>query len=342
MKNELEIIIVRVLQKDVTEEEMRIFSSWFYASEENKNLFFQMKQIFDNRKENLPADERFDVDAGWERLRKKLHESAVQNKSVTAPKTILRLNRWMIAVAAVFIGLIAVGSILFYAKVNQSDLWVEVRTEFRDEPKLIQLHDGSTVQLNASSVLKYPKKFKKNQREVYLDGEALFDVVKAEKSPFLVRGGKQVIRVLGTRFSVMNYSGDVYSVTTLISGKVSLETFDEENNPDQRIVINPDQQLRFNKHTGQVTLNDVDAAEAASWVNGTYAFYDEPLELITERLEKYYGVNIVIPDEFSRNEKYTGKFTSKQQIDEIIKIINFEDQFHTIFKGDTIVLQRNK
>jgi ferric-dicitrate binding protein FerR (iron transport regulator) len=93
----------------------------------------------------------------------------------------------------------------------------------------ILLPDGTKVFLNASTKFRYPNEFNRTNREVYLDGEAYFDVTANKNSPFIVRTSKQKIRVLGTKFNVMDYAEDDFAITTLVSGKIELVPFDESN-----------------------------------------------------------------------------------------------------------------
>ncbi|MDI9603736.1 MAG: DUF4974 domain-containing protein [Bacteroidota bacterium] len=339
MKNNIQEIIVRVLKNEVLEEEMRFFSEWLDSSDENKNLFFELKRIYDYRKEGGYPDDS-EMEASWERLLKKIQgkNSPLRRRNTSLRRKKLSITRWR--VAATITGLLILGATLFYAQRELPVTWVEIQNPARGNPLSISLPDGSAVQLNASSYLKYPKKFKRRGREIYLDGEALFDVVKQNGNDFVVHSNKHTIRVLGTKFNVMDYSSDAYSVTTLISGKVQLETFNEKKNLRDRVVMNPEQQLRFDATTGQITLNQVDIRETTSWINGVYSFQDVPLQQITDRLNKIYGVTIIIENEKSRTEKYTGKFSSKQDIEEIMRIINFNGQFNCITRNDTIILQQ--
>jgi ferric-dicitrate binding protein FerR (iron transport regulator) len=339
MKNNIQEIIVRVLKNEVLEEEMRFFSEWLDSSDENKNLFFELKRVYDYRKEGGYPDDS-EMEASWERLLKKIQgkNSPLRRRNTSLRRKKLSITRWR--VAATITGLLILGATLFYAQRELPVTWVEIQNPARGNPLSISLPDGSAVQLNASSYLKYPKKFKRRGREIYLDGEALFDVVKQNGNDFVVHSNKHTIRVLGTKFNVMDYSSDAYSVTTLISGKVQLETFNEKKNLRDRVVMNPEQQLRFDATTGQITLNQVDIRETTSWINGVYSFQDVPLQQITDRLNKIYGVTIIIENEKSRTEKYTGKFSSKQDIEEIMRIINFNGQFNCITRNDTIILQQ--
>ncbi len=335
---DIQQIIIHVLQNDVSEEEMAFFSEWFHSSSENKDLFFQLKDIYDHRKGGLMPDSE-EMKASWNRLMNKLENNPQHIfQSTTIKNKRVKLNRWQ-AVAAIFAGLLIIGASLFYGRMKQNSVWVEVRTTSSDQVQLVQLPDGSTVQLNVSSFLKYPKRFTGKKRQVYLDGEAIFDV-KNDGRSFEVQSDKQQIIVLGTQFNVMDYSSDPYAITTLVKGKIELKTFDESHKIKNRIVLNPNQQVLMDKNTDYVTLSEVNPDDILSWTTGSYSFENMPLEQITNRLEKMYDVVIIISDEKSRKEKYTGKFSSQQPIEEILRIINFKEQFEYYFRNDTIVLQR--
>lgn len=335
---DIQQIIIHVLQNDVSEEEMAFFSEWFHSSSENKDLFFQLKDIYDHRKGGLMPDSE-EMKASWNRLMNKLENNPQHIfQSTTIKNKRVKLNRWQ-AVAAIFAGLLIIGASLFYGRMKQNSVWVEVRTTSSDQVQLVQLPDGSTVQLNVSSFLKYPKRFTGKKRQVYLDGEAIFDV-KNDGRSFEVQSDKQQIIVLGTQFNVMDYSSDPYAITTLVKGKIELKTFDESHKIKNRIVLNPNQQVLMDKNTDYVTLSEVNPDDILSWTTGSYSFENMPLEQITNRLEKMYDVVIIISDEKSRKEKYTGKFSSQQPIEEILRIINFKEQFEYYFQNDTIFLQR--
>lgn len=87
----------------------------------------------------------------------------------------------------------------------------------------ISLEDGTRVWLNSESTLKYPEVFTGTTREVFLEGEAYFEVARNTNCPFIVHSGIQNIRVLGTSFGITNYADDQNLTTTLVSGKVQVE-----------------------------------------------------------------------------------------------------------------------
>ncbi|MEA5127561.1 MAG: FecR domain-containing protein [Proteiniphilum sp.] len=338
MNNEIPEIVVRVLQGNQTEEDMRIFLQWYRSSQENKDIFFQLKHIHDLRKGGLKPD-GIEVEASWDRLWVKLKKQSITDLALPEAVRNRRYSgilKFTVA-AAIAAVLVVAGIYIFYKGEDQIE-WIEVSTGVGSRPQTIMLSDGSIVRLNSSSMLRYPEKFNSNNREVYLDGEAYFNVKEDKAHTFVVHTDKQLINVLGTEFNVLAYSSDPYTITTLVTGKVKLDTYDDENNLKIEIVMQPNQQAYFDKEFQQTTLSEVNSQDVISWMKGIYSFRDAPLEEITRRFEKIYGVTIIIPDEMNRQEKYTGKFFAHQDIREIVNVLNFKGQFRLQFHADTILL----
>lgn len=315
-------LIIRVLDRRQTDEELQSFLDWYHASEENKQLFFQLKDIYERRKGGLYPDEQA-ISASWDRLCHKMK----RKHSRTAI--------WAMA-AAVFLALIVSGVLFLTGR--EEVRWVEVQTAPRSEPYPVLLSDGSTVLLNASSRLKYPEKFKGESREVYLDGEAFFTVASDKRRAFIVHTDQQDVRVLGTQFNVQGYSSDPHTITTLITGKVKLLTYNRSDHLNEEIEMLPNQQLFFDKQRNDASLSRIDPTETVTWMSGVYSFRDAPLEEITRRLGKVIGVAFNVPDELAREEKYTGKFFSNQSSEEIAAVLNFKGQFRTELRNDTLFL----
>jgi len=338
MNSQFEDIVIRVLENRQNQEEMQIFSEWYHASDKNKQFFFQLKDIYERRKGGFYPDEN-EIIHSWERLWEKIDKQPTPflipgRRSKSNWYASLSIRAVVAAIALVLV----VAGIWSLMKDHQQLTWTEVRTAPRSEPQTILLPDGSTVILNASSHLKYPKKFRGKNREIFLDGEAYFNVARDERHPFIVHSYQQDINVMGTQFNVLGYSSDSYVITTLITGRVKLATFDEEKDVKNEIVMHPNQQIYFDKKKNEALISEIDPREAVAWMNGIYSFRDASLEEITQRLEKVMGIHFVIDEEL-KNEKYTGKFFSHQSPEEIADILNFKQEFRIQFTDDTLLLQ---
>jgi ferric-dicitrate binding protein FerR (iron transport regulator) len=339
--NKLESVILHYLQGIISEEDMKELVAWINESEANKELFFRLKQVYDLRKGGLyPATD--EIQESGERLSVKMKQ--MKRKPSDQPSTVNSRRRWAILLNYAAVGMLFICLTLGLQKLLKKDPPpVEHYTELDMEsgPRMghLILPDGSKVVLNASTKFKYPDRFNAHVREVFLDGEAFFEVVHWEETPFIVHTAHQKISVLGTSFNVMDYSADDYAITTLVSGRVKIQPADAEGQPGTEYLLKPGQQAFLNKTTSELTLENITIDPKRIWVNKIYHFRDEPLLRIAQRLEKIYGVKIDIADEALQKERYTGIFRLEIPIDEVLEIINHQKQFVYKIKEDRIVIR---
>jgi ferric-dicitrate binding protein FerR (iron transport regulator) len=335
---EIEPIILHYLQGVISEEEMKTLRTWIGESEENRKLFFQLKQVYDLRRGGLYPDNK-EIEKNWERLLSKIKRLETESSGSASDENRFRsvfvsLLKYA-AVAAIFVCL-TLGIQKLSKKADTEVVFTEIDMEAGTRMSRLTLPDGSKVILNASTKLRYPDKFDSRSREVFLDGEAYFEVVHNKKQPFIVRTEHQQIRVLGTSFNVMDYSVDDYAITTLIEGSVELQMAGKDGMQGEKGILKPNQQVFFDKTNSELVLENVKIDLARTWVNKIYHFRDEPLYRIMQRLEKLYGVKIKIDDDVRKEDKYTGTFRMELSIEEIIKIVNYQKQFTYKITGEQI------
>lgn len=334
-KYNIEELIIRYLQLDINEEELCSLESWLEEDAEHRISFFELKNISDSIRKSFL--QREDVcESSWQRMKERLkNDQDVKAKIFNEPVSVkFSLPNYLkyVAIAIIAMG-IGWGMNLFLEEKNQYDpidnkvVYNEIRVQKGGRANTLILSDGSKVILNAATVFKYPSGFDKKERRVYLDGEAYFEVAKDTARPFVVKLQKQDVTVLGTSFNVQAYDSDPYSVITLLSGRIRLETFDEFGESTGYKYLSPREQAVSDNKTGLVSLVEVDTSLVNSWINGEYKFKDEPLSSIAKRLEKYYDVRIHIDNEHLQNVKYTGTFLLNQDILEVFRIIDYEKQF---------------
>jgi ferric-dicitrate binding protein FerR (iron transport regulator) len=186
------------------------------------------------------------------------------------------------------------------------------------------LADGSLITLSKNSSLKFRTNFNTDNREVWLSGEAYFDVKPDKKHPFIVHSLNNDIKVLGTVFNIKAYPGDALSETFLIHGRVEVIPHDTRY---KSIILTPNQKLITSLISGKSSLanqevhNQVvtiserkDAVEEVKWVRNRLNIENEPLSVIAGKLEDWYGIKIVFDDEEVKNLRYSGVFESESVI----------------------------
>lgn len=152
----------------------------------------------------------------------------------------------------------------------------------------IVLSDGTKVRLNAASHLKFPGKFSDRMRVVELEGEGYFEVTHDVKRPFLVKSGKQLVKVLGTVFNINTYSALSIVKTTLINGSVNVENVIDEHS----LLLMPGQQSVM-ADNGSLKKRIVVLADEVAWINKAISFNNKSFVDIMNEISRSYGIEVI-------------------------------------------------
>lgn len=202
-------------------------------------------------------------------------------------------------------------------------LEVPVKGEFN-----ITLADGTQVWLNSCSKLVYPVDFSDTIREVYLEGEAFFDVTENKEKPFIVKTKDYSVRVLGTAFNIMDYGDEGYSHTTLARGKVQIQY------GDQQEILTPGKQAFF--RDGKVSVKEVDPRFYTTWMNDRFYFDSENLENIMRKLSRWYGIRVEFKDENAKGLHFVGSVPKYSNISDVCYIIALATHVKFDLEGDIL------
>lgn len=194
------------------------------------------------------------------------------------------------------------------------------------------LCDGSRVHLNAATELRYPTVFTGGKREVYLSGEAYFEVEKDAEAPFIVRTDRMNIEVLGTSFNVNAYHDmDVYAAT-LTSGKIRAICGGNEYD------MQPGHQIRNNLRTGTVEVVKVDTNLYTSWKDGYYYFEACRLEDIMQTLSRWYGIHAFFQNSGLKEIEFTGRLKRYEDVSQLFKKFEHTRNVRFRLQGNTVVI----
>ena len=307
MENEHTELIIGYLQNNLTQEETDCFYNWVNESASNKELFFEIKAMYDA---GLPLSTPLETSESWGRLLNKKKNSQSR-----------RFNLWyqISTYAAVAILAVAISSMYFlFFHEEDNSLYSKYIGGDGLEADVVELPDGTHISLGSKTTFHYDKDYGKDKRIVYLEGEAYFDVAKQKDKPFIVKTKEQDIEALGTKFNVMAYPLDSLVVTTLSEGSVRLTSL----NMAHPTILKPDQQLIYNRNTKKSYLQDVDAQQYSSWTSGYYYFPQQSLQAILDRLSHVYGIQFTVNSEALNKRTFTGTFYRGQSIKDIMDIIN--------------------
>lgn len=187
------------------------------------------------------------------------------------------------------------------------------------ETRVVLLPDGTSVTLNHFSSLSYPERFKSDNREVKLNGEAYFEVTKDKKHPFIVQTEVIDVQVLGTHFNVDAYRNNPDVRTTLLSGSVAVSN----KNNSERMILKPNEVAIYNKVEQKLTRRILENAKnEISWRNGEFIFDNMPLQDIARELSNSFGTAIHIADSALQNYRITARFRNGEDLETILSVLH--------------------
>ena len=218
---------------------------------------------------------------------------------------------WMrVAAAACFAVLIGTGALLYVlrdsgqgtARNLTASKFLEVKTG-KGEKLNHTLPDGTVVQLNAQSSLKYPEHFSGSSRVLDFSGEGFFVVAKDANRPFIIHTAQTITRVLGTSFNLKAYPEEQETAIVVTEGKVSFS----DQGMKQSVLVNPDQCGTYTAGKSLVSSN-VYAAKYAAWKEGKLVFDNEKLSAVALKMERWFNVKVIIERPGLKEDRFSGKF----------------------------------
>jgi ferric-dicitrate binding protein FerR (iron transport regulator) len=355
MKQEMptgEKLIIKFLTGQLNGAEKEQFMAWLEADEGNRKLFSEYQAIWNIEKVRRELTDAA-VKEDWQRLRRKME---ALNKPVI--KMRVKKNgygrRWLQA-AAVFVAGFAFSWYLFNGRIvvnKGATVYNEITTPLGSR-STIKLPDGSKIILNAGSKLRYPLAFDKKKREVYLEGEAFFDVAKDKKHEFLVNTPYITIKVYGTQFDVKAYATDKTVETTLVRGKISvIPKLQADKTRKKEIVLKPNQRLVLYKKGNRdkdvsviagkrmseekrgnteppklIISKKVDPDYYTSWKDGRLIIRSERLDQLAVKLERRYDVRIHFSNDEVKKYRFTG-IIENETVEQVFDAIKTASKIH--------------
>jgi ferric-dicitrate binding protein FerR (iron transport regulator) len=269
---DIDLLIVRYLDNAATLDEKKILENWINSSEDNRQYFVRMVKTWE--KSHIYLQDDAIAEDHFFRFRQLLHRRKTR-----------RLVYSLSAAAAVALLVLVIRFFVPASNVLLSEATV-------DQKKEIVLPDGSIVWLNKNSSIEYPNNFTSN-REVFLTGEAFFDVTKNNGKPFTVKTKELTVKVLGTRFVVTDYNDEKNAEAVLETGKIKLKV--EEKG--EVFTLQPGQMVTHNCENGETQLQNVDVHQFTDWIKNSLVFENTSMKNVITQLEKWYGIKIECTDE---------------------------------------------
>lgn len=322
-----EQLLIRFLTHTCTPEDLRTIDQWIAADKSHATWLFETERIW-SLKDELRFSDKKEIGKAYERF------ILSQGENKNAGRHFYLSSVWKSVAAILIIGLLSLNLYQLVRPKTISENTIEVPKGQRVN---LTLSDGTKVWLNSESKLVYPSSFSSGKRNLKLEGEAFFEVMRDEDVPFVVQSPLLVVKVLGTKFNLRAYH-DEKSIVALVEGKVEVQT----NNQENRLVLNPNERASYSKDSGLVLEKDINVDQVKSWIKGEGVFIQQRLDDIVHNLERKYNVKIVIEDPSLRAEIFTCRFTETATIEQVLLLLkktreldfSVEREYIRIFKPE--------
>lgn len=296
-------------------------------------LYEQYKRYWEQQHLNHAADVEQALMATWQ----KIHHAPTLAEATTEAPVRRLFTAGRIAVAAVLLGMVLTATWYWMSGSRPPAMeWVETHNPKGIRSSIV-LPDGSKVWLAADSRLKYPRQFAGNRRDLYLEGEAFFEVTRNPQKPFVVQLEAGAVKVLGTSFDIKAYASTPEITTSVATGKVAF--IPPHNNGSDTVFLTPNKKSVYNVRSGKTSVRETDALADKAWIDGILLFDALTLEEIAVALERYYGKQVVFKDKQVKGYRYTGKFANNSPA-EILHYLSKTKVFTYTVSDSLIVIGR--
>lgn len=276
----------------------------------------------------------FQKDTSWntklgpeEKMKLELQESInkrIQKEEKGTPK-IYSLQFYMrVAAVLILVTFIGMGGRYIYLQKEKNPLALTEKATQPGQKSTLVLSDGTQIRLNSMSKITFLEEFSDKTREVFLEGEAFFDVAHNETRPFIIRTGGLTTQVLGTSFNVKAFPGEEIEVT-VATGKVQVsrttlakslpKNYNEnttesplEGERSSVVYLVPNEQATFSPATGIIEKHEVKLDNYLAWKEGIIQFDNVELGDAVKTLERWYGVTITFQKEKTKHCRIQGSY----------------------------------
>ncbi|AKP51597.1 hypothetical protein CA2015_2176 [Cyclobacterium amurskyense] len=331
-------IIGKILSGEASKDEQLELHRWMQKSADNVNTFEQMKRVWDATHINQKISNE---DRVFNKIQnKKLFLEGLKTETSNPkqlPNTLRKKGQFrrIAAIAACLMILISfpIYKSLVNTPENTHALPVLTHKENgRGQKSKVILSDGTNVWLNSSSKLSYINGFTDSIREVFLEGEAYFEVTKDKGKPFIVHTGNLKTTVLGTSFNIRHYPTDAHPTLFLEEGKVMYEYLKTSNETN---VLLPGNGVKWDSKKSEMVEFSDDPLHWNAWKNNILLFDDLDFKTALEECERWYDVDFIIKGTPPTHWRFTGKFKNAY-LKSVLQSMQYGKQFDFKIQGKNI------
>ncbi|WPV01939.1 DUF4974 domain-containing protein [Mucilaginibacter sp. cycad4] len=326
-------LLSRFADNSISEKEYRELKKYIADSSSDDELFEAMDNIWDKLETGISFIE-IDRSRVFDQI---LADPRFQTDK-TAVKELKPARHWLRIAASLLMACSSVIAAYFIYRANQDIPQIAYLEKIvpKGQKVKLRLPDGSIVFLNADSKIRFPEKFAGKTRDIFLEGEAFFDVVHDPDQPFIVHARGINTQVLGTAFDIESYHRDEVSVAVL-RGKVSVA-----DRVQKICVLLPNDNLVYNAETKRLTLGKVNANDLVAWKDGELILDNVTMEKAAEIIGRWYNVEFRFETPELKNYRFNVSFLKGEKITKVMDVISHLNGFKYRIERNTIILSGRK
>ena len=313
--------------EDLSIQELRELKALFTNSEGNKYI---ERWLVNNW--NMPVEDN--TLYSFERLREKIHKHEDKNSKTNFIK---QISKYYQRIAAIILLPLLIASAIFFLMPKKQETDYFIAEAPLGQKAKVELVDGTLVWLNSGSKIKYSTNYNKETRDIFLNGEAFFDVRKNKNKPFYVHTKHIDIEVTGTKFNVNAYQNEPSIQTSLIEGHVNLFV----NNSNEKYQLTPGKLIEYRKNTGKIIERSFKENETKSWTENELVFINDDFSKLKRKIERWYNMEVIYDSIAFANNKLTVTLNKGEQLSKLLEIIEVASDAECLIKEDKIIITKN-
>jgi transmembrane sensor len=330
-------LIAKYLAGECSEEE-KLAMEWWLEEADNQILFEQVKTSW-LEQSAYEISEDFNPEKGLNKLNALIEEAEGAGYQEDR-QNYIKIRSWLAAASIIF--LIGLGYFFIVKKTTKNPIqdvaWIE-KVSGENQTMHFILPDGSKIWLNKNSKLVFPGQFAAEEREVFLEGEAFFDIIPNPKKPFVVKSNKLSTRVLGTSFNIKAYKGDEISYVSVATGKVEVSKEIKKGDPIRITQLTPQQELVIDTKKDETYIDIVSASGIGAWRKDQLVFHNHTYAEVISRLEANYEVKIDLKRKALARCRVMASFNEDASLEQVLKLLSISNHFSYTIEGKLVTIR---
>jgi len=331
----MEKIIYKYIKNELTKEEVEELTLWLEESSANRAVFENIIGHWMITEEDINQSKKKVL----QEIKKVQNLPLIEKSKATGPSFLFG-DYMMLRVASILL----VGTLLSYLFLYITNLNTKetvatvvetqpliIKETFYGQKKTVTLPDGSVVKLNSGSKISYPEKFTENQRNIYLSGEAFFDVTPDASKPFIVSMDNNLsVKVLGTSFNILSYPNDNEIMVAVKTGKVSVKDIKKE------ILLKPAELVKYRPKKASFKRGQIDDEKLVfGWTEQNLIFKGHKVNDILKILTRWYNVGFILEKRLPNDKLFTANYDNPS-LEKVLKSLSYAYDFKYEINGNEV------